>query len=103
MTLLITVIAAVITTGIWYFKANDKKYMVGRLALMYWGAALMWSVDAVFEFIELGEAYFTPAPADMINDSFLGVSVVTLGLVIWLVMLLAKDPRRVIRRAPAGN
>lgn len=99
MTLLITVFAAVICTAIWYIKANDKGLMVGRLCLIYWGAALMWTVDAIAEFIELKEDYFTPAPADMLNDAFLGLAVVALGLVIWLIMLLIKDPRNVLRNA----
>lgn len=97
MTLLITVLAAIVCTAIWYFKANDRQLMLGRLCLIYWGASLMWTVDAVAEFIELKEAFFTPAAADMLNDAFLGAAVVTLGLLIWLAMLLIKDPRNVLR------
>jgi len=52
----------------------------------------MWLVDAVFEYIELQAEYFVPAVEDMINDAFLGGSVVALGLVVWLVILLVKDP-----------
>ena len=57
----------------------------------------MWFVDAVVEYAELGAEYFTPTPADMLNDLFLGLSAVALGLVIWLVVLLFKDPRHVVR------
>ena len=99
MTLLITVFAAVICTALWYFKLHDSKLMFGRLCLMYWGAALMWTVDAVFEYVEQEAAFFDPAAHDMLNDAFLGLSVVALGLVIWLVMLLIKDPRHVLRNA----
>ncbi|MFV0413929.1 MAG: hypothetical protein ACK5L3_11820 [Oscillospiraceae bacterium] len=35
----------------------------------------------------------------MINDLYLGLSVVALGLVIWLVILLVKDPKGVVRAA----
>ena len=35
----------------------------------------------------------------MLNDLFLGLSVVALGLIIWLVILLIKDPKKVIRNA----
>ena len=97
MTLLITVFAAIISTIVWYML--DRRYQLGRLALMYWGAALMWSVDAVFEYKELGAEYFTPAAEDMANDAFLGASVVALGLIIWLVMLLVNDPKGTIRKA----
>ena len=33
----------------------------------------------------------------MLNDAFLGLSVVALGLLIWLVALLIRDPRGVIK------
>ena len=98
MTLLITVFAAVIATVLWYRRKNDDMKL-GILCLMYWGASLMWLVDAIFEYVELKDEYFTPALEDMINDSFLGLSVVALGLVIWLVRLLITDPRGSVRRA----
>ncbi len=98
MTLLITVYAAVTATVIWYRRENDEMKL-GFLCLMYWGASLMWLVDAIFEYVELKDEYFTPALEDMINDSFLGLSVVALGLVIWLVRLLITDPRGSVRRA----
>ena len=41
----------------------------------------MWLVDAVYEYLELGELYFSPAGQDMLNDTFLGLSVVVLGIV----------------------
>ena len=59
----------------------------------------MWLVDAIFEYAELKAEYFTPAPADMLNDLFLGLSVIALALVIWLVYLLIKDPKGVIRQS----
>ena len=108
MTLLITVFAAVITTVLWYRRENDDMKLE-ILCFMYWGASIMWLGDALFEFYELKSAYFTPAelkaeyftPAaeDMLNDAFLGLSVVALGLVIWLVRLLVTDPRGTVRAA----
>ncbi|MBP1584974.1 MAG: hypothetical protein ILP17_04715 [Lachnospiraceae bacterium] len=99
MTLLITVFAAVISTVIWYKNAPKSDMRIGVLCWMYWGASLMWLVDAIFEYAELGAEYFTPEAADMLNDSFLGLSVVAFGLVIWVVVLLIKDPRGVVRKA----
>ncbi len=99
MTLLISVFAAVICTVIWYKNAPESEMKVGILCWMFWGASLMWLVDAVFEYAELKAAYFTPAPADMLNDLFLGLSVVALGLIIWLIILLVKDPKGVVRSA----
>lgn len=98
MTLLITVFAAVTATAIWYNRKNDDMRL-GTLCFLYWGAAIMWFVDAIFEYAELKAAYFEPAFADMINDSFLGLSVIALGLIIWLVRLLIADPRGSVRRA----
>ncbi len=99
MTLLTTVFAAIICTIIWYLTAPKSEMKLGTLSLMYWGASLMWFVDAIFEYAELRTEYFTPAPADMLNDLFLGLSVVALGLIIWLIILLIKDPKGVIRAA----
>ena len=90
MTLLITVFAAVITSILWYNSKVDRK--LGTLALLFWGASLMWLLDAVVEYIDMGSEFFEQAPRDMINDAYLGLSVVALGLVIWFVILLVKDP-----------
>ena len=97
MTLLVSVFAAVISTVVWYTNAQKRDLGMGLLCWLYWGASLMWLVDAIAEYAELGAEYFAPAPADMLNDLFLGSSVVALGLVIWLVVLLVKDPRGVVK------
>lgn len=99
MTLLITVFAAITCTIIWYVGApKSRKLYFGVLTLMYWGASIMWLADAIMEYRELGAKYFEPAAKDMLNDSFLGLSVVALGLIIWLIILLIKDPKGVIRK-----
>ena len=85
MTLLITVFAAVIATVKWYNRKDDSMQL-GLLCCLYWGASLMWLVDAVFEYAELGAEYFTPAAADMLNDAFLG-------------RLLITDPKGSVRAA----
>lgn len=97
MTLLITVFAAVISTAIWYKNAPDGSMKMGVLCWMYWGASIMWFVDACFEYAELGADYFRPAAEEMLNDTFLGFSAVALGLVIWIVVLLVSDPKGVIK------
>lgn len=98
MTLLITVFAAIIATVIWYTREDDSMRL-GILLFMFWGASLMWLVDAFFEYAELKSAYFNPPIEDMVNDAFLGLSVVALALVIWLVRLLITDPKGRIRAA----
>ncbi len=97
MTLLVTVFAAIICTAAWYRSAEARQLRAGTLSLMYWGASLMWLVDAISEYAELGAEAFIPAPLDMLNDLYLGLSVVALGLVIWLAILLVRDPKGVVR------
>lgn len=99
MTLLVSVFAALISTILWYKTALKGEMMLGTLCLIYWGASLMWLVDAVVEYAELGAQFFTPEPLDMLNDLYLGLSVVALGMIIWLVTLLIKDPKGVVRAA----
>lgn len=98
MTLLISVFAAIIVTVKWYTRKDDSMQL-GILIFMFWGASLMWLGDAIFGFAEEGAAFFSPAPADMLNDAFLGFSVVALALVIWLVRLLVTDPKGVVRQS----
>ena len=98
MTLLLTVFAAIITTVKWYNRENDNMKL-HVLMYMFWGASLMWFVDAIAEYIELGAEYFNPAVEDMINDNFLGLSVIAFALIIWVVYLLVKDPKGVVRKS----
>ena len=98
MTLLITVIAALVSTIIWYTSEKRDTYKLGTLSLMYWGASLMWFVDFVNEYIEMRAQYFEQDFADILNDSILGLTVVTIGLAVWLVILLFKDPKGVFNK-----
>ena len=96
MTLLICVFAAILFTIKWYQRKDDS-LLLGVPCVCFWGASLMWLGDAIFEYAELGAEYFTPAAEDMLNDAFLGLSVVALGLILWLVILLIKDPKGVVK------
>ncbi len=98
MTLLITILAAVVATVIWYSSEKARELRVINLVFMFWGASLMWLVDAVVEFIEIRAEYFQPAAADMLNDAFLGFSVIALALVIWVVTVLIKDPKHIFAK-----
>ena len=97
MTLLVAVFAAAICTIIWYKSELARTMKVGILCLMFWAASIMWFIDAIVEYCEIQAAYFTPEPSDMLNDLFLGLSVIALGLIIWLVILLIKDPNGVVK------
>ena len=54
MTLLCSTLAAVITTVVWYLCPQRDSMRLGTLSLMYWGASLMWLVDAVTEYLQEG-------------------------------------------------
>jgi len=103
MTLLVATFAAIIATVAWYRNAPDTSMQFGTLCLMFWGASIMWFVDAVVEYSEMGAQYFVQDPADMLNDLFLGLCVVALGLMIWLVILSIKEPRGVVKTLITRN
>ncbi|MCM1314528.1 MAG: hypothetical protein NC205_07660 [Prevotella sp.] len=103
MTLLITIFSAVIATVIWYISENRKNLKLGTLSLMYWGASLMWLVDAVTEYLETGAEFFNPSVTDMLNDAFLGFSVTAFGLVIWIISLLISDPKNILKLKIKNN
>ncbi len=99
MTLVITILAAAIATAVWYAKAPSTDMRLGTLALIYWGAALMWCVDGINGLIE-GEGFIEITDtAAMLDDAVLGVVVVAAGLVAWAIYLVAKDPKRVLRKS----
>lgn len=97
MTLLITVFAAVIVSVLWYIRKDDTMNL-SPLMYMYWGASLMWLCDAVNEYLEVGSEYFNPTLSDLISDTYIGLSAIALGLVIWLVILFIKDPKGTIAK-----
>ena len=96
MTLLICVFAAIFATAKWYQRKDDS-LMLGVPCVLFWVASLMWLGDAIFGYMEDGAEYFTPEAAEMLNDAYLGLSVVALGLILWLIILLIKDPKGVVK------
>lgn len=97
MTLVIALLAAAVTTVVWYALGPKSTMKVGVLALMYWGASLMWCVDGIAclaaggPFIEIADT------AVMLDDAVLGLVVAVAGIVAWVVYLLVKDPKGTIR------
>lgn len=103
MTLLITVFAAVAATLVWYNSKKARELKISVLCYMFWGASIMWFVDAVYEYAELKTAYFAPEPAEMLNDMFLGLSVIAFAMIIWTIMILIRDPKGIVRQALKKN
>lgn len=101
MTLVITLLAAALATALWYAKAPNSDMRLGTLALMYWGAALMWCVDGVNGLVQ-GEGFIEITDASvMLDDAVLGIVVVAVGLAAWALYLIVKDPKHVLRKSLA--
>jgi predicted ABC-type exoprotein transport system permease subunit len=94
MWLIMTALAAVITTAIWYVKAPDDKYKLGLLSLIFWGATIMWLVDHVMAYITEGGEFFEIN----LDATLLGVTVIILALLVWEITLLVSDPKGVLKR-----
>ncbi len=95
MWIIMTALAAVITTAIWYVKAPDDKYKLGLLSLFFWGATIMWFVDHVMAYVTEGGAFFEIN----LDATMLGLSVIFLALFAWVIVLLVSDPKGVLKRA----
>ena len=99
MTLILTLLAAAVATVAWYAGTPNSKLRIGTLALMYWVAALMWTVDGVACLLE-GEAFIEIADtAAMFDDAMLGLLVIVAGLAAWAVYLVVKDPKKTMRKS----
>jgi hypothetical protein len=92
MFLIITALAAVISTIIWYAKSPNDKYKLGFLSLMFWGATIMWLVDHIMAFASEGGEFF-----EINTDAtMLGVAVIVLALMVWAISLVISDPKKVL-------
>lgn len=95
MWLIMTALAAVITTAIWYIKAPDDKYKLGLLSLFFWGATLMWLVDHIMAYVTEGGEFFETN----LDATLLGVAVIVLALFVWEIVLVVSDPKGVLKKA----
>ena len=57
-------------------------------------------IRALFEIsLQIRDGLLPPDPADLLNDAFLGLSVIALAMVVWLAILLIKDPKGTVKKA----
>ena len=98
MTLLITLVCAIVSTIVWYFNDNRRKLKLSVLCFEFWGASLMWLVDSIFEFVELKAEYFNQPVEAVASDTLLGLAVAVLGLLVWVITLIVSDPNGVIKK-----
>ena len=94
MFLILTALAAVVATVVWYVKQPDDKYKLGVLSLIFWGATVMWLVDHIMAFASEGGEFFEIST----DATMLGVAVIVLGLMAWAITLVISDPRGVLKK-----
>ncbi|MCC6012899.1 MAG: hypothetical protein LM593_00825 [Candidatus Verstraetearchaeota archaeon] len=94
MWLIILAFAATIVTPIWYSMAENDKYLLKYLCLILWGATIMVFVDRTIGFLTEGREFieFTP------DATILGIAMLIVALIIWEIILLIKDPKKVLYR-----
>ncbi|MCQ5337094.1 MAG: hypothetical protein NO475_02745 [Candidatus Methanomethylicia archaeon] len=94
MWLIILAFAATIVTPIWYSMAENDKYLLKYLCLILWGATIMVFVDHTIGFLTEGREFieFTP------HATILGIAMLIVALIIWEIILLIKDPKKVLYR-----
>ena len=92
MWLIILAFAAAIATPIWYSMAEDDKYLLRLLCLILWGATIMVLVDHVMGYLMEGGEFLELT----LDATVLGFAMLTAALVIWEIILILKDPKKVL-------
>jgi hypothetical protein len=93
MWLIVLAFAATIATAIWYTQAENDKYLLKYLSLIFWGTTIMVLVDHVVPFIMEGGGEFFEVSTEA---TVLSGIMLVVGLAVWEGALLLKDPKRVI-------
>ncbi|MCF8884640.1 MAG: hypothetical protein QXK95_01135 [Nitrososphaerota archaeon] len=94
MWLIIILFASVFSTALWYSKAEDDKYMLKLLSLLFWGASIMIFIDHLIGYAVEGEEFIDLSAESII----LGIVLLVSLLIIWEIILLVKDPKKVVWR-----
>lgn len=94
MWLVILAMAAALTTAFWYWKAESDLYKLNILALIFWGATIMVLVDHVMGYLMEGGEFLEITSQSIV----LGVVLVIAALVVWEIILIIKDPKKVFQK-----
>jgi hypothetical protein len=91
MTLLITAATALLVTLLRFLRPKfGARWRLGVLALILWGASLMWLVDLVAVSLS-GEAFIDLSDrAATVDDALLGGSVLVLAVFAWFMVRLVR-------------
>lgn len=98
MTLLIIWCAAIISTVVKLKWDKQNQQHVSTLALIYWGASLMWVIDAMYQYIELRDKYWSDLVKNSISDLYLGILMIAIGVIMWQGMIQIKGFKERIRK-----
>jgi hypothetical protein len=91
MWLITSLIAAIISTTLWYFL--KKRYQLGILSLMLWGGTIMILVDHVLGYE--GGAFIEFETEGLIsNATLLGIAMLAPVLIVWLTKLSLSKLRK---------
>ncbi len=91
MCLIMTMIVAAVTGGIWFFqrKRGGASKSLFTLFLAFLSAALMWCVDGIAA-IAAGEPFFTISS----EDAILGALIIALGLFVFGLLSVFEKARK---------
>jgi len=97
MWLILLAFSSAITTAIWYSQAENDRYMLKLLSLILWGATIMVFVDHTLGYLIEGGEFLELT----IDATVLGLGLLIVGLGVWEVILLLKDPKGVLHKRKA--
>ena len=98
MWLMMTSLAAIIATAIWYANTPEDKYKFGLLSLFFWGATLMWLVDHVIAYLTEGGEFLEIS----LDAALLGFAIIILALLVWGIVLLVSYPKGILKKVLKG-
>jgi len=92
MWLILLAFAATITTAIWYSKAENDVYMLNILAQIFWGATIMAFINHLMGYLMEGGEFIEIT----LEATVLGLTLILIGLIVWEVILIIRDPKGII-------
>ncbi|MEL9940577.1 MAG: hypothetical protein QW348_05895 [Ignisphaera sp.] len=94
MWLLILAYAAAISTMLWYSKAENDVYGYKYLAAILWGATIMVFIDHLYSYFSEGGEFMEIS----VDAAVLGFSMLLIAILIWILIVFIKDPRKVLHK-----
>ncbi|WP_448577255.1 hypothetical protein [Thermosphaera sp.] len=93
MYMLILGLTAVFSTVLWYKNLEKDDLLYKNLALISWGATLMFLIDKAYASIVEGEGFISVSPESIA----LGILLLFVVLTIWVATIIWKDPKKALR------